>query len=134
MAFSSFANIYDLEARWRPLNFCEKKKAKVLLLDASALIINALSELGQSFNPSSEEQKQALIAVNCSIVKRAMQIQDDESPAKSITQQAGVYSETVSYVNPAGDLYLSAAEKNLLGGHKQRIDSFATVKGCYVNG
>ena len=32
------------------------------------------------------------------------------------TQTAGSYSESLSYANPAGDLYLTTSEKEALGG------------------
>ena len=40
----------------------------------------------------------------------------DMSGVTQSTQTAGSYSESLSYANPAGDLYLTTSEKEALGG------------------
>ncbi|MFR2313489.1 MAG: Gp19/Gp15/Gp42 family protein [Bifidobacterium sp.] len=54
--------------------------------------------------------------IACMAVKRAMQAGPDMSGVTQSTQTAGSYSESLSYANPAGDLYLTTSEKEALGG------------------
>ena len=52
----------------------------------------------------------------CAIVKRAMLASDDIAGVTQHSQTAGYYSESFSYSNPDGDLYLTRSEKESLGG------------------
>ena len=45
------------------------------------------------------------------------------------TETAGSYSESISYSNPAGDLYLTSAEKKSLGVGCQRAFSIDMATG-----
>ncbi len=49
--------------------------------------------------------------IACMAVKRAMQAGPDMSGVTKSTQTAGSYSESLSYANPAGDLYLTTSER-----------------------
>lgn len=110
-----FATVADIEARWRPLTDDEKTTANALLDDAADLI---LSEC-----PLTEEQQEAkqatLKRVSVAVVKRAM-----SSPVgigvESIQQGAGSYQGSVKFSNPAGDLYLTRAERRALGCGRQK--------------
>lgn len=106
-----FATVDDLEARWRKLADEEVGRAEVLLEDASA----ALAALcGSSHLPGSD----VLRLVCCNVVKREMQpplLWDDAPPMSQMTQTAGSYSVSATLANPAGDLYLTAVERQMLG-------------------
>lgn len=106
-----YAEVSDLEARWRPLTEDERARAAVLLEDASALI-DAYGEADAS-DPGAER---ALKAVACAVVQRAMS--SAATDAYGVTQQsmtAGPYTQSWSYSNPTGDLYLTKSEKKMLG-------------------
>ena len=98
-----FAQVGDLESRWHALTGEEYKRAEALLADASDLI--------RTTCPQWANAKPA-----CMAVKRAMQAGPDMSGVTQSTQTAGSYSESLSYANPAGDLYLTTSEKEALGG------------------
>jgi hypothetical protein len=52
------------------------------------------------------------------MVKRTMMSPVDQAPLSSLQQMAGPYTETQTFVNPTGDIYLTANEKKMLGiGH-----------------
>ncbi|MCF0121685.1 MAG: hypothetical protein HUJ74_00375 [Lachnospiraceae bacterium] len=124
MSLVSFATIEDLELRWRPLENEEKRLAHIKLLDATALITSTLKKSGIVIDQEDEAQKQNLVSVCCAIVKRSMSADSAEFlNASSSTQIAGSYSQTISYANPGGDLYLTSSEKKQLGGVKQIADN-----------
>lgn len=104
-----FAQVGDLEARWHALTGEERTSAEALLADASDLI--------RTTCPRWHTAKPATLKrIACMAVKRAMQAGADMSGVTQSTQTAGSYSESLSYANPAGDLYLTTSEKEALGG------------------
>lgn len=107
-----FAEVSDIEARWKVLTASETVVAGVLLEDASQLIIDTCPYAsGASAN--------TLKRVVCSVVKRAMMTPPIVG-AGSVQQGANGYQATVNFTNPTGDLYLSKSEKQALGYGRQR--------------
>ncbi|RYQ39381.1 Phage protein Gp19/Gp15/Gp42 [Bifidobacterium pseudolongum subsp. globosum] len=104
-----FAIVEDLEARWHALTSEERRRAERLLADASDLIRTSCPNWSRA-TPLTLER------VACSIVKRAMLASDDIAGVTQHSQTAGSYSESFSYSNPDGDLYLTRSEKESLGG------------------
>ena len=110
-----FATVEDLEARWRPLSEDEQARADVLLADASAYIASMMSAAGASYTDPDDLLESALRSVTCNVVKRAMDSPGGYTGLTQYTQGAIGYSESMSYANPNGDMYLTKAEKRLLG-------------------
>ena len=107
----AFADVSDLESRWRELSTDEEARANVLLGDASAML-SALVKVDNS----DYEQSELLKMVCCAMVIRAMSATSYDSfglSQSSIT--AGPYTQSFSYSNPSGDMYLTKLEKRLLG-------------------
>lgn len=107
----AFADVSDLESRWRELSTEEEARANVLLGDASA-ILSALVTVDNS----DYKQSELLKMVCCDMVIRAMSATAYDSfglSQSSIT--AGPYTQSFSYSNPSGDMYLTKLEKRLLG-------------------
>lgn len=113
---TAFATADDLEKRWHALTATEKQKATTLLDDASDLIRTTCPDWQQA-RPST------LRRVCCAVAKRAMLAGDDTAGVSQHTETAGAFSESFSYSNPAGDLYLTSAEKKSLGVGCQRAFS-----------
>lgn len=108
-----YATVNDLEARWRPLASDESSRAEVLLEDAAV-------RLDAACPPSDPPTVQELAArkiVSCEMVKRAMASGTAGAGVgiTSIQQGAGPYQETLQFANPTGDLYLTKADRKLLG-------------------
>lgn len=62
------------------------------------------------------EQMRLLEIVCCSMVIRAMSATEADSfGANSMTMTAGPYTQSWSYSNPTGDMYITKSEKRLLG-------------------
>lgn len=107
----AFADVSDLESRWRELSTAEEARANVLLDDASAML-SALVEV----DSSDAGQAELLKMVCCDMVIRAMSATAADTFGVSQTSMtAGPYTQSFSYSNPSGDMYLTKLEKRLLG-------------------
>lgn len=107
----AFAEVSDIEARWRSLSPDEEARAGVLIQDASAML-SALVKV----DASDQEQADLLNTVCCNMVIRAMaQSGMDTFGVSQAAITAGPYTQSFSYSNPSGDMYLTKLEKKLLG-------------------
>lgn len=110
---SSFATIEDLEARYKPLGLGQKK-AGILLQDASALIRDTIPTWKTTASPDS------LKRITCDMVRRALSAEgilgDGLGGISQTSETAGNFSQSFTFSNPMGDLYLTKAEKRILRG------------------
>lgn len=107
----AFADVSDLESRWRELSTDEEARANVLLGDASAML-SALVKV----DDEDDDQAALLKMVCCDMVIRSMSATNMD--AYGVSQSAitaGPYTQSFSYSNPSGDMYLTKLEKRLLG-------------------
>ena len=108
----AFATVDDLRDRWSGVagQGFDEDVASVLLDDA-AVMLSSLVKV----DPSDANQAEALKIVSCNMVKRAMTTMS--SDAYGVTQQsisADIYTQSWTYANSQGDLYLTRAEKRML--------------------
>lgn len=108
----AFASVKDLESRWRNMDPSEESRAKVLLVDAAAIILAALDQAHIEINEEDEVQAANLVRVSCAMVQRAMAQGDGE-------QEHAWGGNLV--MNPSGDLYLAKADRRSLGIGGARI-------------
>lgn len=114
----AYATVEQLESRWRPLTPGERSRAAVLLDDAAV-------RLDAAYPPSDPATAHELAVreiVSCEMVKRAMAGPEglDGVGVTSLQMGAGPYQQTTQFSNPTGDLYLTRADKRLLGGGVQK--------------
>lgn len=115
----AFATVDDLVARWRRLDDEESARASTLLADAAAII----EAEGVDASEPDEATAALLKMVSCEMVKRAMQASPAQPAATQGSVTVGPFSESFTYANPTGDLYLTKAEKRRLGIGGCRIGS-----------
>lgn len=118
-----FATVDDLASRWHALTTTEELQAEKLLDDASDIIM--------SLQPNWQQVPAATLKrICCQMVKRAM-LADSANPngLTQFAQTAGSYSESGTYANPSGDLYVTAVEKQALGIGKQ-VAFHVTLGAC----
>ena len=107
----AFADVSDIESRWRELSTDEEARATTLIDDASAML-SALVAVDET----DEEQAELLKMVCCNMVIRAMSASEyDAFGASQMSMTAGPYTQQFTYANPSGDMYLTKMEKRLLG-------------------
>lgn len=124
----AYASVEDLEARFGELPQDQRQVAATLLGDA-AVYLNALV----CVDPCDTNQANALMVVSCNMVHRAMQqAASSQFGVDQATATMGPFSQTAHYVNPGGGLYVSAAEKALLGADGGYIGTLpARIEGWY---
>lgn len=99
--------VADLEARWHPLTPVQQVQAKVLLEDALNLI--------KTECPSWENlEKATVVRVACQVVKRAM-LSSEHVGLTQHSQTEGPFTDSYTFSNPDGDLYLTRGERKALG-------------------
>ena len=126
---TAYATLEDLQSRWRQLSADEQQRATTLLSDAAVKIALACKQSGIAIDAADELQSEALKSINCEMVKRAMMSPIDMPPVSSFAQTAGSYSESQTYVNPTGDLYMTLGEKKMLGIGTQKMGSITPIIG-----
>ena len=107
----AYATIDDLEARYGEVPSELSDRVDALLEDAATIL-----DAQVVVDISDQQQLARLRLVSCSMVNRALQAA--ESDAYGISQAsmtAGSYTQSMSYANPSGDLYLPGTEKRMLG-------------------
>lgn len=130
----AYATVDELQSRWRALSDVEAKRASTLLMDASVIIATMCSQSSVEIDPADELQAHTLQSITCEMVKRAMLSPVDQAPLSQFSQTAGGYSESGTYVNPTGDLYMTSNEKRRLGIGRQRMFSIRPTGGVSNEG
>lgn len=106
----SYATIEDLEARYGELSSELEGRATVLLDDAATII-----DAYVTADTTDERWLARARLVSCAMVNRALQASESDAYGVSqATMTAGSYSQSTSYANPSGDMYLTATEKRTL--------------------
>ena len=107
----AYADVSDLEVRWRTLTTDERARAEALLDDASAML-----DAYVTVDESDEQQAALLKIVVCNMVQRSMSTGGGDLYGVSQQSMTAVgFTKQVSYANPTGDLYITKAEKRMLG-------------------
>lgn len=106
----AYADVSDLEVRWRTLTTDEQARAEALLDDASAML-----DAYVTVDETDEQQAKLLKIVTCNMVERAMSTGGDLYGVTQQSMTAVGFTQQFSYANPTGDLYISKAEKRMLG-------------------
>jgi hypothetical protein len=121
-----FATADDVVARWRALDTEERDRADILLADASAFIRAGCPGIDDRVAAGTLDPT-VITAVVVGVVKRAMLAAGAGDGISHQQQTAGPYTQTFTFTNPTGSLYLTKADRRLLGcrggaGHAFDID------------
>jgi hypothetical protein len=124
-----FATIDDLEGRWHPLLDEEKTRASLLLDDASDKI--RLRVPAANDPQWMQAHSLTLKRVCCAVVKRAMQQMASGVPegATQSSETSGPWSNSVSWSNPDGNLYLTKEDLRDLGAAQHRAFVLTAARG-----
>lgn len=109
-----FATADDLAARWRALTPAEEERATVLLGDASAFVRATCAGIDARIEAETLELA-VVVAVVVGMVKRAMLAGDLGEGIGQQQQTAGPFGTSLTFANPTGAVYLTKADRRLLG-------------------
>lgn len=126
-----FASVPDLEVRWRSLTTDEVATAAVLLDDASAYVRSLDSTIDSRIEDGDLDEALPR-AVVARMVKRSMSagVFGTLDGVTQHQQSAGPFSQSVSFAAPTGDLYITKAERKMLGISTQRAFMVDTTPDC----
>lgn len=113
---TTYATVSTLQAGWRALTTAEQGVANELLARASRKCRAEVPDLDDRIADGVVEAGLAGDIV-CDMVKRAMG--SAEAGVTQMSETAGPFSQSVSFSNPSGDLYLTKAEKRQLSGSRR---------------
>lgn len=117
-----FADASDVAALWRPLTDQETAQANALLVGASAMLRAEYPGIDDQIT-SGAVDAEVMTFVAASMVKTAMIGGANGDGARSVSQSAGPFSTSVSYVNPTGALYITPVFDRMIRGYRPAASS-----------
>lgn len=108
------------------------ERVDVFLKKATRRIAAALDGAGISYDEPTQDFSDTLADVCCDVVHRALGSTDSNEAqmpfgATQYSQGANGYSESFTLSNPYGDLFLTQAERDLLGINAQLVTSITPL-------
>ena len=110
----------QIEALWRPMTEEEKLRAQKLIEVVNAIIDDEAERLGRDPHDLGIRYH-ARLSVVTDIIARTLMTSTNQEPMTQITQSAGGYSTSGTYLVPGGGLYIKKSEWARLGLRRQRI-------------
>lgn len=130
-AGDAFATVQDLESFWRELTVEEETRAAYLLVLASDTLRQYALNAGKSLETLVTDGKiltNTLKQIVLEAVKRAMLTPVDQKPITQGSMTAGPYAETLTFANPAGDIWFKDKELKMLKLTGQKLRSVSTAR------
>ena len=129
---AAFATIEDLELLWRPLKTSELERAEAMLEEVSDLLRQEAINVGKDLDlliQNTPTMSTVAMSVTIDIVARALMTSTDSEPMSQMSQSAGGYSVSGSFLIPGGGKFIKTSELARLGLRRQRIG----VREFYVD-
>lgn len=119
-----WATLEDIEKLWRPLTDTEEPRAEALLPIVESSLITEARGAGKDLHYTAmtdEAYKNVLISVIVDVVARALMTSTNQEPMTQMTQSAGGYSASGTFLVPGGGLFIKKSELARLGLRRQKI-------------
>ena len=121
MPSETYANINDLSALIGPITGQEEiARAQILLEYAALAIRRAYQRYGKVIDSQDADGVLARKAVNCYIVKRIMD-SDGYADLTNASTTVGSFTESFTFANPDGSIYMRKTDYELLGLNRGRL-------------
>ena len=118
----SYATVEDMTALWRPMTAAEQARAFSLLDVISASLDVEARKAGKDL-PALVAADPAMVpkSVAVDVAARTLMTSTNQEPMTQITQAAGGYSASGSFLVPGGGLFIKKSELARLGLRRQRM-------------
>lgn len=129
---TTYATVEDLTRLWRPLQPDETQRASALLQLVSASLRAEAQKVGKDLDlllVGSPDLVEVARSVTIDVVARTLMTSTDQEPMTQLTQSAGGYSASGTFLVPGGGLFIKKSELARLGLRRQRygvIDFYGT--------
>ena len=111
----AFATVQDVQDRWRALTPTEQTQASNLLDDAAVIIRSECPDVDSRIDDGVLDPGGPLL-VSVRLVKRSMQsMTAGLDNVNRLDNTAGPFSTSATFANPHGDMFLTKADRKLLG-------------------
>lgn len=113
----SWATIAQYEARYGDVAAADEPMLQECLDDATSQINAAMDGCGIDYSEPSADYARRLMMVCRQMAHRAFAANAEALPfgISQASQTAGPYTQSYSFSNPYGDLFMTASEKRMLG-------------------
>lgn len=120
---STYATIDDMTTLWRPLTSDEQERAAALLEVVSASLRTEADKVGKDLDAmvsASEDLAMVAKSVTVDVTARALMTSTDQEPMTQMSETAGPYTATSTFLVPGGGLFIKQSELARLGLRRQR--------------
>lgn len=120
---TAFATIDDVTKLWRKMTSEESERAQALLDVVSCSLRYEASKVGKDLDKmceADESLRAVAKSVAVDVVARTLMTSTAHEPMTQMTQSAGGYSATGTFLVPGGGLFIKKSELARLGLRRQR--------------
>lgn len=120
---AAFATVDDLTILWRAMTADEQERAAALLELVSASLRMEATKVGKDLDfmiADNDNLAQVAKSVTVDVVARTLMTSTDQEPMTQLSQTAGPYSASGTFLVPGGGLFIKRSELARLGLRRQR--------------
>lgn len=120
----NYCTIADINALWRPLTPDEEQRATQLIEIVSASLREEAKKVRRNLDEmimKDPDLKIVAKSVSVDVIARTLMTSTNQEPMTQMSQAAGGYSVSGSFLIPGGGLFIKNSELARLGLKKQRI-------------
>lgn len=121
---SAYATLDDMTALWRPMTKEEQDRAAELLTVVSASLRVEADKVGKDLDAmvaASADLVEVAKSVTVDVTARTLMTSTDQEPMTQMSQTAGPYSASGTFLVPGGGLFIKRSELARLGLRRQRM-------------
>ena len=119
----TYASAADLAALWRPLTDQETQRAEALLPIVCASLRTEARKVGKDLDEmvqADPDLAEVAKSVTVDVVARVLMTSTDQEPMTQVTESAGGYSASGTFLIPGGGLFIKTSELARLGLRRQK--------------
>ena len=120
---TAYATVEDLATLWRPLTEAETARAAAGLEVVSASLRTAARQAGRDLDSmiaADPDLAEVARSVAVDVTARTLMTSTDQEPMTQMSQSAGGYSASGTFLVPGGGLFIKRSELARLGLRRQR--------------
>ena len=120
-----FANGTDIQTLWRPFKSGDEQiRAEALIEVVSAQLREEAKKVGKDLDKMAAESASYAVTVKSvvvDVVARTLMTSTDQEPMTQMSQSAGGYSASGTFLVPGGGLFIKKTELSRLGLRRQKV-------------